>query len=178
MKKTILMVLLGLSLISCEEKAQKHTVVIYQQQTTLVDTIKNRLDSINAQKIANDILIEQAKNSEKERIVFKKDSLKTAKEKEKEALIEKQKHTKYQKIMDKFGCDEDDAQTIFKHHVKMGFSKEMVVASFGRPTRINKSAHSFRDEIYSDEQWVYDNYGAYLYFDNHHIGLYSWSGLN
>jgi hypothetical protein len=58
------------------------------------------------------------------------------------------------KYIQKFG--EKNWDIIFKGEVLIGFTEEMVIASWGKPKKINKSS--------SGDQWVYND--RYLYFEN------------
>lgn len=54
----------------------------------------------------------------------------------------------------KFGFE--DWSTILNSKLKIGFTEEMTILSWGKPDKINRSS--------SSDQWVYD--GQYLYFEN------------
>lgn len=56
---------------------------------------------------------------------------------------------------------EDNWNTILKESVKVGFTKEMVTVSWGKPEDINKTIH----DGFITEQWVYGSRN-YVYFNN------------
>lgn len=66
-----------------------------------------------------------------------------------------------ERIMEKYGCDEDIATLIMNKQVRRGMTAEQCRASWGRPQDINRTTGSFGVH----EQWVYDGYN-YLYFED------------
>jgi len=62
-------------------------------------------------------------------------------------------------IIKKYGAQ--NAKLIFEGKVKIGFTKQMCIKSWGEPEEINKTSGSYGVH----EQWVYGT-GSYLYFEN------------
>ena len=83
-----------------------------------------------------------------------------------EALAAKQeaerkaKMSKIERIMEKYGCNEETATCISKGQVMIGMTTEQARAAWGRPRDINRSVGSFGVH----EQWCYSN--SYLYFED------------
>lgn len=94
---------------------------------------------------------------------------KEAKEKQEE-LLEKQKEEREdriykQSLIKKYGAR--NATLILDEQVRIGFTKEMCVESWGEPRYINSTITRFGKQ----EQWVY-GIGCYLYFvGNKLIGI-------
>ena len=163
MKKMIILALFGLSIVSCSEPNTK--VVIYQQNT-IVDTFKLSQDSLQAKKITDSISQAENKSYEQYRIVFVKDSIKAAKETAKEIAIERAKHAKYQKIMDKFDCSEEEADLFLKHRIWIGMSYKMLTSMRGLPNHINTS--NYGDGNQYQACW-YDYNPSCFYFNSTQI---------
>lgn len=66
-----------------------------------------------------------------------------------------------ERIMEKYGCDEDIATLIHHRQVCIGMTADQCRASWGRPYRVNRSTGSYGVH----EQWCYEGYN-YLYFEN------------
>lgn len=73
----------------------------------------------------------------------------------------KAKMAPIERIMEKYGCDEDIANCIMHKQVRRGMTAEQCRASWGRPRDINRTTGSYGVH----EQWVYDGYN-YLYFED------------
>lgn len=73
----------------------------------------------------------------------------------------KAKMAPIERIMEKYGCDEDIATLIMKKQVRRGMTTEQCRAAWGRPRDINRTTGSYGVH----EQWVYDGYN-YLYFED------------
>ncbi|OJV45172.1 MAG: hypothetical protein BGO29_06155, partial [Bacteroidales bacterium 36-12] len=63
------------------------------------------------------------------------------------------------KLMKKYG--QQNSKLIIEGKVRIGFTKQMCIESWGEPEEINKTSGSYG----AHEQWVYGN-GNYLYFEN------------
>ena len=66
-----------------------------------------------------------------------------------------------ERIMEKYGCDEDIATLIMKKRVRRGMTAEQCRAAWGRPQDINRTSGSYGVH----EQWVYGGHN-YLYFED------------
>ena len=86
---------------------------------------------------------------------------KAAAEAERVEAERKAKMAPIERIMEKYGCDEDIAYCIMHKQVRRGMTAEQCRASWGRPRDINRTTGSFGEH----EQWVYDGYN-YLYFED------------
>ena len=65
-----------------------------------------------------------------------------------------------ERIMEKYGCDEETATLIHKGRVRIGMTAEQCRAAWGRPQRVNRSVGSYGVH----EQWCYN--GSYLYLED------------
>ena len=65
-----------------------------------------------------------------------------------------------ERIMEKYGCSEYDAELISKRRVRIGMTDELCLAALGKPRDINRSVGSYGVH----EQWCYS--GLYLYFED------------
>lgn len=66
-----------------------------------------------------------------------------------------------EKIMRDYDCDEEMANDILNHRVRIGMTKMQCRASWGAPEDINRTEASYGVH----EQWCYPNY-RYLYFED------------
>jgi len=66
----------------------------------------------------------------------------------------------YQNMVAKYG--QKNADAILNHQYWIGMTSEIARASLGSPDKNNKSVGSWGVH----EQWVYENKGLYLYFEN------------
>ncbi len=66
-----------------------------------------------------------------------------------------------ERIMEKYLCSEQTARAILKKQVHIGMTTEECKASWGRPTRINRTSNAYG----THEQWCY-GYSNYLYFED------------
>lgn len=73
----------------------------------------------------------------------------------------KAKMAPIERIMEKYGCDEDIASCILHKQVRRGMTAEQCRAAWGRPEDINRTSGSYGVH----EQWVYGG-GNYLYFED------------
>lgn len=73
----------------------------------------------------------------------------------------KAKMAPIERIMEKYGCDEDIATLIMKKQVRLGMTAEQCRAAWGRPQDINRTSGSYGVH----EQWVYGG-NNYLYFED------------
>lgn len=71
------------------------------------------------------------------------------------------KMSKIERIMEKYGCDEETATCISKGQVRIGMTDEQCRAAWGRPRDINRSSGSWGVH----EQWCYGGHN-YLYMEN------------
>ena len=157
-----------------EEK--KNTIVVQEQKLdpdsilNNVKTFYDRGDYINMFKeyyaLVHDYpehpsTIEAKKYCDKVNDSTEKENKKKAEEKRKELLKQKPNLPKLEKIQAKHGCSLEEAELIFNHRVRIGWSETWCLAALGKPTRINRTTTAFG---YS-EQWCY-NGGNYLYFTN------------
>ena len=78
---------------------------------------------------------------------------------EQEKIWEKQRNEKHARLIKKYG--KSIAKEMMDGYVRIGWTKEMCIESWGEPERINKTTSKY----YISEQWVYDG-GSYLYFEN------------
>lgn len=74
---------------------------------------------------------------------------------------EEAKKMPVERIMAKYGCSRDVAESINNRHIQLGMTKEMVVDAIGKPYDINRTGGSFGVH----EQWCYRG-NVYLYFEN------------
>lgn len=89
-------------------------------------------------------------------------SKKKAKEKAEKAEAErKAKMAPIKRVMEKYGCSKEDAEQILGHSVRRGMTAELCRASWGRPTKINRTIGSYGVH----EQWCYGGHN-YLYFED------------
>lgn len=58
--------------------------------------------------------------------------------------------------------DEEICRLILQGKIRLGMTKEQVIASWGKPERVNRSVGTWGIH----EQWVYGTFGPYLYFEN------------
>lgn len=87
---------------------------------------------------------------------------KMAEEKAERAEAErKAKMAPIERIMDKYGCNEDIAKLIMNKQVRRGMTSEQCRAAWGRPRDINRTTGSYGVH----EQWVYGGHN-YLYFED------------
>lgn len=66
-----------------------------------------------------------------------------------------------ERIMEKYGCDEDIATLILHKQVRRGMTAEQCRAAWGRPEDINRTTGSYGVH----EQWCYGGHN-YLYFED------------
>ena len=71
------------------------------------------------------------------------------------------KMSKIERIMEKYGCDEDVATCISRGQVRIGMTDDQCRAAWGRPRDINRSTGTWGVH----EQWCYGS-GNYLYMEN------------
>lgn len=86
---------------------------------------------------------------------------KALKEEEAEEKRARAKMKPVERIMEKYDCSQDMAESILKRQVKMGMTQDMARAAWGRPYDINRSVGSYGVH----EQWCYSG-GCYLYFED------------
>ena len=74
---------------------------------------------------------------------------------------EEAKTKSVERIMAKYGCSRGMAECINNRQIKIGMTKDMVIAVLGKPYDINRTGGSFGVQ----EQWCYGG-NLYLYFEN------------
>lgn len=90
-----------------------------------------------------------------------KQALKDEEVEEKRAEAKRRAEMKpVERIMEKYDCSQDMAESILKRRVKIGMTRDMARAAWGRPSDINRTVGTFGVH----EQWCYD--GCYLYFED------------
>ena len=88
-----------------------------------------------------------------------KEEQRKKKEAEYKAKIEKEKREYEASLINKYG--KEKALLILDGKVRLGFTKEMCLESWGKPYAINRTVTSYG----TDEQWVYGLW-CYLYFED------------
>ena len=78
---------------------------------------------------------------------------------EQEEIWKRKQAEKYARLTKKYG--KNIAKEIIEGYVRIGWTKEMCIESWGEPDEINKTTNKYS----VSEQWVYGS-GSYLYFDN------------
>lgn len=78
---------------------------------------------------------------------------------EQEKIWEKQRSEKHARLIKKYG--KSIAKEMMDGYVRIGWTKEMCIESWGEPNGINKTTNKYS----VSEQWVYEG-GSYLYFEN------------
>ena len=78
---------------------------------------------------------------------------------EQEEIWKREQAEKYARLTKKYG--KNIAKDIIEGYVRIGWTKEMCIESWGEPNEINKTTNKYS----VSEQWVYGS-GSYLYFDN------------
>ena len=78
---------------------------------------------------------------------------------EQEEIWKRKQAEKYARLTKKYG--KNIAKEIIEGYVRIGWTKEMCIESWGEPNEINKTTNKYS----VSEQWVYGS-GSYLYFDN------------
>lgn len=138
------------------------------------DSVKRRNDSVLAIEIrykevkdsiefSKQKTIEEIKNKERQN-----QEVKIKKAQKKQAIVnqtkiklenEKKRIQRKEDIINKYGLE--NGQAILNHKVKIGWTKAMCIASWGKPYDINRTTNAYGTE----EQYVY-SLKKYLYFEN------------
>lgn len=108
-------------------------------------------------------VINEAKEKEKRKLDIKKQvtqkKQETISRAKRKLDNEKKKIQRRQDIIDKYG--KENGEAILNHKVKIGWTKSMCVASWGKPYDINRTTNAYG----THEQYVY-SLKKYLYFEN------------
>ena len=136
-----------------EKRKSDSIYLIELQQKAKNDSIQYE----NEKKINNLIQKEQRKKDAIKQIVIKE------KQKKQEIAIKTTRKLENEKrrnlIINKYG--KENGEAILNHKVKIGWTKAMCVASWGKPYDINRTTSSYGTQ----EQYVY-SLKKYLYFEN------------
>jgi len=117
--------------------------IAYVGISTLFSRYKNFVTG-DAQREEQRRAEEEAKHLEENKILKERD----------------EKRREESRLIKKWG--KKTAKAIMEKEVFIGMTKEQVVASWGSPTDINRTVGSWGVH----EQWIYNDYGPYLYFEN------------
>jgi hypothetical protein len=139
-------------------------MVSAQKRKDSLSTIETRQEEINdsiehaKQKTINESIEKTRQKQEvKRQIAQTKHDIET---KEKRKLEnEKKRNQRREAIIDRYGLA--NGETILNHKVKIGWTKSMCIASWGKPYDINRTTTTYG----TNEQYVY-SLKKYLYFEN------------
>ena len=136
-----------------EKRKTDSIYLIELQQKAKNDSIQYE----NQKKIKDLIEKEQRKKDVKKQIVIKEKQKKQEIEIKAKRKLDNEKRRNL--IINKYG--KENGEAILNHKVKIGWTKEMCVASWGKPYDINRTT----SEYGTHEQYVY-SLKKYLYFEN------------
>lgn len=144
------------------EYIEEFNVPEYRYYATLVSEDGDMLKlPINSDFIPfftfNDVYVEE------QRLKIERDERKAAErevKRQQDEQEQKRKEAEYRaELVQKYG--KYNADLILSGRVRVGFTKEMCILSWGKPYDINRNINQYG----TYEQWVY-NLGCYLYFDD------------
>ena len=121
------------------------------------NAIKDSIEYLKQRAINETIEKERRKKEVKIQIANKKQEIE--KQTKRKIENEKKKIQRREDIINKYGLE--NGQAILNHKVKIGWTKAMCVASWGKPYDINRTTNAYGTQ----EQYVY-SLKKYLYFEN------------
>lgn len=148
-----------------EQKRQRiSNMLLVQKKNDSLFAIERRQEAINDSiEYIKQKTINEAKEKERRKQAVKIQIAQKKQEIEKQIKskleIKKKRNQRRDAIINKYGLTNGDA--IINHKVKIGWTKSMCVASWGKPYQINRTTTTYG----TNEQYVY-SLKKYLYFEN------------